>query len=55
MTTIKKLFWQRLVSGWKYQYSVWKTVVDWIVALYIVIPFSAIFLEVYLSGGSKFQ
>ncbi|HWQ71377.1 MAG TPA: ABC transporter permease [Desulfitobacteriaceae bacterium] len=49
MITIKKLFWQRLVSGWKYQYSVWKTVVDWIVALYIIIPFSAIFIETYLS------
>jgi ABC-2 type transport system permease protein len=49
MITIKKLLWHRLVYGWKYQYSVWKTVVDWIVALYIVIPFSAIFIDTYIS------
>ncbi|KLU64489.1 bacterial ABC transporter protein EcsB [Desulfosporosinus acididurans] len=48
MTTIRKLFWHRLINGWKYQYSVWKTVFDWIVALYIVIPFSAIFIDAYL-------
>jgi ABC-2 type transport system permease protein len=49
MNTVKKLFLHRLVSGWAYQYSVWKTVVDWIVALYIVIPFLAIFLDTYFS------
>lgn len=49
MTTAKKLFLHRLVSGWAYQYSVWKTVVDWIVALYIVIPFSALFIDTYIS------
>jgi ABC-2 type transport system permease protein len=48
MTTVKTLFWYRLVSGWAYQYSVWKTVVDWIIALYIVIPFSGIFLYTYV-------
>jgi len=49
MITVKKLFRHRLVSGWAYQYSIWKTVVDWIVALYIVIPFSALFIDAYIS------
>lgn len=48
MITAEKLFRQRLISGWKYQYSVWKTVVDWIVAIYILIPFSAIFIDSYI-------
>ncbi|HEY8875458.1 MAG TPA: ABC transporter permease [Desulfosporosinus sp.] len=49
MMTVTKLFFQRLVSEWKYQYQIWKTAVDWIVALYIVIPFLAIFINFYLS------
>jgi len=47
--TVTRLFFQRLISDWKYQYQVWKTAVDWIVALYIVIPFLAIFISVYVS------
>lgn len=49
MITIKKLFWNRLSSGWKYQYSVLKAVVDWIVALYIVIPYLGLFINTYLN------
>ena len=49
MLTVRKLFWQRLAGSWKFQISVWKTVVDWVVALYIVIPFSAIFINAYLN------
>lgn len=49
MMTVTRLFFRRLVSEWQYQYSVWKTAVDWIVALYIVIPFFALFVEYYLS------
>ncbi|HEY8911047.1 MAG TPA: ABC transporter permease [Desulfosporosinus sp.] len=49
MMTVTGLFFQRIISGWKYQYQVWRTAVDWIVALYIVIPFSAIFIDFYLS------
>jgi Predicted ABC-type exoprotein transport system, permease component len=45
--TVTRLFIQRLISEWKYQYQVWKTAVDWVVALYIVIPFCAIFLDFY--------
>ncbi|WP_434509987.1 ABC transporter permease [Desulfitobacterium sp. AusDCA] len=49
MITVRRLFLRRIVSEWKYQYQVWKTAVDWIVALYIVIPFLLIFLNTYLS------
>lgn len=49
MITVRKVFIQRVISEWKYQYEVWKTVVDWIVVLYIVIPFLYIFIETYLS------
>ena len=49
MITVTGLFFRRIVSGWKYQYQVWRTAVDWIVALYIVIPFSYIFMDFYFS------
>lgn len=53
MMTVRRLFFRRLVSDWSYQYQVWRTAVDWIVALYIVIPFFAIFLNFYLSWWRK--
>ena len=53
MVTATRLFFRRIVSDWKYQYQVWKTAVDWIVALYIVIPFIAIFINYYLSWWRK--
>ncbi|WP_298202672.1 ABC transporter permease [Desulfosporosinus sp.] len=49
MITVTRLFFQRIIWDWKYQYQVWRTAVDWIVALYIVIPFSAGFIYYYLS------
>jgi len=49
MITVTRLFFRRIISDWKYQYQVWKCAVDWIVALYIVIPFSAGFIYYYLS------
>lgn len=49
MMTVTRLFLQRIVSDWKYQYQVFRTAVDWIVAIYIVIPFSFIFIDFYLS------
>ena len=49
MITVTKLFLRRMISGWKHQYEIWETVVDWIVALYIVIPFSVGFMYYYLS------
>lgn len=53
MMTVTRLLLRRIGSDWKYQYQVWKTAVDWIVALYIVIPFFAIFLNFYLSWWRK--
>jgi ABC-2 type transport system permease protein len=53
MMAVTKLFLRRLVSEWRYQYQVWKTAVDWIVALYIIIPFFAIFMDLYLSWWRK--
>lgn len=41
MTTPEKLFYHRLITEWKYNIGVWKTVIDWTVALYMVIPFLA--------------
>lgn len=53
MMTVTGLFFRRLVSEGRYQYQIWKTAVDWIVALYIVIPFFAIFINFYLSWWRK--
>ena len=53
MITVTRLFYRRIISEWKYQYQVWRTAVDWIVALYIIIPFFAIFLNYYLSWWRK--
>lgn len=41
MSTPEKLCYQRIISEWKYNFGVWRTVIDWTVALYIVIPFLA--------------
>lgn len=38
MTTVFRLFFFRVKKEWQYQYSVWKTAVDWIVWLYILLP-----------------
>ena len=38
MTSVKELFFHRLRKEWRYQYEVWKTAVDWVVWLYILIP-----------------
>lgn len=54
MMTVTGLFFQRIVSGWKYQYQVWRTAVDWTVALYFIIPFSYIFIDFYLSLWRSF-
>lgn len=53
MMTVTKLFFRRVISDWKYQYEIWKTAVDWIVALYIVIPAFATFVYYYLSWWTK--
>ncbi|MTI82026.1 MAG: hypothetical protein FH758_14345 [Firmicutes bacterium] len=38
MITTSKIFLNRVVSDVKFQYQVWRTVVDWTVAVYMVIP-----------------
>lgn len=38
MKTPNRLFFNRLTAEFKYQYGVWRTAIDWTVALYIVIP-----------------
>jgi ABC-2 type transport system permease protein len=43
------LFRSRLIRGWKFQYNVWKTVLDWTVMLYIVIPAVVISTMIYRS------
>ncbi|WP_019850372.1 ABC transporter permease [Desulfitobacterium sp. PCE1] len=48
MNNVHRLFGHRLLADWKFQYSIWKLVVDWIVALYIVIPGLALFLDTYV-------
>ncbi|WNF38352.1 ABC transporter permease [Bacillaceae bacterium IKA-2] len=42
-----QLFTFRLKNEWSYHYGVWKTAVDWIVWLYILIPFLAVFSYQY--------
>ncbi|QOY35074.1 ABC transporter permease [Anaerobacillus isosaccharinicus] len=44
-----QLFFTRLKKGWLYQYKVWKTAVDWIVWLYILVPVLFIFFIQYHS------
>jgi len=38
MSPTGKLFVHRVLKEWKFQFSVWKTAVDWLVALYLVVP-----------------
>lgn len=53
MMTPGKLFFQRLISEWKYDLSVWRTVIDWTVALYLVIPFLGFVGYQYLNWWSE--
>ncbi len=49
MITPRQLFYKRLVSEWRFQYTAWKPAVDWTVALYILLPATALGLYGYLS------
>lgn len=42
MLTVKRLFRKRLADHWNYQIGVVRTVVDWIIALYLIMPALAI-------------
>jgi len=45
----RKIFITRLISGWKFQYKVIKTIADWTVMLYLIIPANIIFIMMYRS------
>ena len=47
MITPTQLFFRRVGSDWKFQYGVWKSAIDWTVALYIVVPAVLIGLNSY--------
>lgn len=47
--TSNQLFFRRVKENWKHQYRVWKLAVDWIVYVYVVLPFSAAGLFIYIS------
>ncbi|WP_462409892.1 ABC transporter permease [Neobacillus sp. Marseille-QA0830] len=49
----KDVFFRRLVKGWRYQYHVIKSVADWTVMLYILIPAAAFFAIIYRSWWSE--
>lgn len=48
MISATQIFFRRVVSEWKFQYSVWKTAIDWTVALYIALPAVLIGLDNYI-------
>ncbi|MZP30402.1 hypothetical protein GTO91_11830 [Heliobacterium undosum] len=49
MITADSLFLRRLRSEWRFQYDLWKTVVDWTIALYLIIPALLLFADAYRS------
>ncbi|WP_428908320.1 hypothetical protein [Niallia sp. Krafla_26] len=42
-----------MIKNWKYQISIFKTIVDWIVMLYIILPAILIFIFNYLSWWNE--
>ena len=48
MNTPVKLFLSRIIDDWKFQYDVWKTVVDWTVLLYILVPLVIVTIRQYI-------
>lgn len=49
MLTPQKVAWQRIKSNAAFQYRAWKMAVDWVVALYIVLPATAVLIYQYIS------
>ncbi|WP_066292124.1 ABC transporter permease [Bacillus sp. FJAT-29937] len=43
------IFTDRLVRGWKYQFGVIRSIADWTIILYFILPAAAIFFMMYLS------
>src|SRR5690625_1105819 len=44
-----QIFFQRLINEWKFQISVFRTILDWTVIVYIVLPIVVIFSFIYCS------
>ncbi|WP_416148731.1 ABC transporter permease [Salipaludibacillus sp. HK11] len=53
MMTPTQLFFRRLKTEWQYKYKVWKTAVDWIVWMYVLIPILIIIGYQYYSIWSE--
>lgn len=49
----KQLFSRRLRQNWKYQYDIFKTITDWTILLYCIIPSSLVFIIIYSSWWHK--
>lgn len=45
----RKIFFDRLIRGWKYQYGVIRSIADWTIILYLIIPANLIFIFMYRS------
>lgn len=45
----RQIFTSRLIKGWKYQYGVIRSIADWTIMLYLVIPFTIISVLIYRS------
>jgi ABC-2 type transport system permease protein len=49
MLTPQKVAWQRIRSNAGFQYRAWKMAIDWVIALYIVLPAAAVLVYQYIS------
>ncbi|WP_077212723.1 ABC transporter permease [Bacillus dakarensis] len=49
----RTLFGSRLVKNWKFQYNVFKSIADWTIMLYIMIPAMVIFISIYVSWWTE--
>lgn len=45
----RKIFIDRLISGWKFQYGVIRSIADWTIIVYFIVPTVAIFSMIYRS------
>ncbi|MBT2690506.1 ABC transporter permease [Bacillus sp. ISL-47] len=47
------IFFSRLISSWKYQYGVFRSIADWTIWLYILLPGTAILVMMYRSWWTE--
>ncbi len=45
----RKIFYDRLIKEWKYQYGVIRIIADWTIILYLIIPVNILFIFMYRS------